>query len=445
MLLSFRLKIVLTGVIGVFLLSTSVSADVVVPSPDVTSRVVVRATASAQSADKGSLRPGDQAELLGEVPSWYRIRLANGTEGFVPKRWTRVVSATGTPTTSPTTTTTTTPSFTMDVVDVGTGLGILVRGQDFTLVYDGGSNDDLARGPNNRMLAFIKAVVPTLTTIDDLILSHPHRDHVELLPDLFAAYSVKQVWDSGRLNPICGYRAFVTAVRDEPGVQYHTVTQDGGVGDVSFDAQSCYGQALPAEVVHVPHAARIQTGVPIILGQGAVMTILRADGAPGPNINDNSVVLRLDLGATRILLMGDSEAGGRQSPSVAPTSTSPEGILLACCASDLSAHILVAGHHGSKTSSRQLFLNAVGASTSIVSAGPTKYGSVVLPDQEVISELTSRGTVFRTDLNDATCGQNPAKIGPDDDGQAGGCDNVRVVIPAAGAPQADYWRGADTP
>jgi beta-lactamase superfamily II metal-dependent hydrolase len=34
----------------------------------------------------------------------------------------------------------------MDVVDVGTGLAILVRGADFTLVYDLGSNDDLARG-----------------------------------------------------------------------------------------------------------------------------------------------------------------------------------------------------------------------------------------------------------------------------------------------------------
>jgi competence protein ComEC len=61
----------------------------------------------------------------------------------------------------------------------------------------------------------------------------------------------------------------------------------------------------------------------------------------------------------------------------------------------------VVGHHGSKTSSRQAFLNAVGASTFIVSAGPTKYGTVVLPDQEVIDELTPRGQVFRTDVNDA--------------------------------------------
>jgi len=67
------------------------------------------------------------------VPNWYRIQLSDGTQGFVSKRWTDVVPSPPTPT------------FTVDVVDVGTGLGIIVRGADFTLVYDGGSNDDLAR------------------------------------------------------------------------------------------------------------------------------------------------------------------------------------------------------------------------------------------------------------------------------------------------------------
>ena len=90
----------------------------------------------------------------------------------------------------------------IDVVDVGTGLAVLVRGPDFALVYDAGSNDDLARGPNNRMLAFMQTAAPTLTTIDHMILSHPHRDHVELLRTSLATYSVRQVWDSGRVNDI---------------------------------------------------------------------------------------------------------------------------------------------------------------------------------------------------------------------------------------------------
>jgi len=123
--------------------------------------------------------------------------------------------------------------------------------------------------------------------------------------------------------------------------------------------------------------------------------------------------------------------------------SSIEGTLLACCAADLRADVLVAGHHGSKTSSRKVFLDAVKASVFIVSAGPTKYSGVTLPDPEVVAELTSRGKVFRTDVDDIACSINRAKIGPDHDGQPGGCDNVRVVIPAVGGPQVSYWHGKD--
>lgn len=43
-------------------------------------------------------------------------------------------------------------------VDVGTGLATFVEGPDFTLVYDGGSNDDLALGSRNRFLAHLRKV-----------------------------------------------------------------------------------------------------------------------------------------------------------------------------------------------------------------------------------------------------------------------------------------------
>ena len=277
--------------------------------------------------------------------------------------------------------------------------------------------------------------------IDQLILSHPHRDHVELLPDLFGAYEIKQVWDSGRINDICGYRAFLTAVRDEPGVRYHNALQDFGMRDYAFAAGTCYGQSLPATTLQLTQASRI-ANTPVTLGQQAAMTILHADGASYPSPNANSLVVRLDLGGTRVLLMGDAEAGGRKSPTVPPTPDSIEGTLLACCTSDLAANVLVVGHHGSKTSSRRALLDAVKASVFIVSSGPTKYGSVTLPDAEIINELQARGQVFRTDVDDQMCGANPAKVGLDNDGQAGGCDNIRVSINGTSIQPA-YWHGSE--
>jgi hypothetical protein len=61
----------------------------------------------------------------------------------------------------------------------------------------------------------------------------------------------------------------------------------------------------------------------------------------------------------------------------------------------------------------------------------------------VIDELNRRGDVWRTDLNDATCGTNWAKIGPDNDGKPGGCDNILVTINPAGALAIAYDRRAD--
>jgi hypothetical protein len=110
---------------------------------------------------------------------------------------------------------------------------------------------------------------------------------------------------------------------------------------------------------------------------------------------------------------------------------------------ELAAEVLVVGHHGSETSSRQAFLNAVGASTVIVSSGPMKYGTVTLPDQVVITELESRGQVFRTDTDDLACKTNPAKIGPDADGRAGGCDNIRMVISPDMPLAVSVWHEVD--
>ena len=155
---------------------------------------------------------------------------------------------------------------------------------------------------------------------------------MELLPDVIATYTVKDVWDSGAVNNICGYGAFIAAVHDKTGVRYHNALQDGGTRVVHFDKKNegCYGNDAPDTDVTLSLASRI-TNDSIQLGQHATMTVLHADGGKHDTFNENSIVVRLDLGTTRVLLMGDSQAGNRANPSVAPTSSSIEGVLHACC------------------------------------------------------------------------------------------------------------------
>lgn len=334
-------------------------------------------------------------------------------------------------------------TYRVHAIDVGTGLAIFVEGQDFTLLYDAGSNDDFARGDANRVVAYLRRVRPDLTTIDHVILSHPHKDHSELMPDVLAAYQVRNVWDSGALNRICSYRDLLTNTRDEPGASYHTALPGADPHVAAFLTQTCYGRRLPAATITVPRGSQIAEGVPIPLGVNALMTFLHADGSRQSSFNENSLVVRLDLGSRRILLPGDSEAGGRNPPTTTPRPNSVEGELLSCCAAALRSDILVGGHHGSMTSSRTAFLDAIGASQYIVSAGPTRYGSVTLPDAVVVAEYSRRGTVWRTDLNDAACRINPRKIGPDNDGRPGGCDNILITIDRSGAVASDYHRVSD--
>jgi beta-lactamase superfamily II metal-dependent hydrolase len=329
-------------------------------------------------------------------------------------------------------------TFEIHAIDVGTGLAIFVEGHDFTLIYDAGSNDDTARGDRNRVLAYLRAVRPDLRVIDHLILSHPHKDHAELLPDILDAYDVRQVWNSGAFNPICSYRAFLTRTAAEPGVQYHDALGGPGSYDASFNAQTCYGQSLPDATFSVPRSSRIADR-PIPLGAGATMTILHADAWPKLfDLGEASLVVHLKLGRRSLLLPGDAEAGKRAPPSAPPAPGSTEGKLLACCSRQLRSDILVAAHHGSRTSSRTAFLDAVRATHYIVASGPRVYGGIINPDIDVILALEKRGTVWRTDSNDFGCATNPAKIGPDNDGKPGGCDNIRLVIDAAGAIAAGY-------
>lgn len=383
----------------------------VVPTDRVVNGVSIRVSATTTSQKIGLLQPGDTADFIGEVPKWYRIDHPSLGAGFVSKSWTRLV---------PDPANASTDTFDVYVVDVATGLAILVRGQDFTLVYDAGSNDDLS---GDRFGAFMDVVAPGTTTIDHVVISHAHRDHISMLPDLLDSVQVSHIWDSGVIYASCTYQELLEAIAIE-GAQYHTM-QSPGQRTVAF-AREC---SATGSQVTMTFAARLNT-VAVQLGNNASMTFLHLNGTQGGDLNDNSLVVMLELGGTRILLPGDVGGGARGAPSEPPDVGSVERVLIDCCVDELSADILVLGHHGSMTSSRDEFLDAVEARDYIVSSGPKLYGSVTLPDSAVVNFVAARpnARVWRTDADDDACLTNPDKIGNDNDNKAGGCSNIRIHI-----------------
>ncbi len=323
-------------------------------------------------------------------------------------------------------------TYRLHLIDVGTGLAILIQGHDFAMLYDAGSNDkdekpirvtaylEAALGPSGDDLCGPHKSVPRIA-LPNVVLSHPHFDHASAMDLVVHCFDVANLWDSGRVNDAVFYRELIAGIARSAGTTYHTAA------DVPAD-----------HVMHVKDASstiakweRFSEGDVVQLGEGARFTILHAEAKKLPDPNQNSVVIAVELGAARVLLVGDAESGERRDPSDAPGDV--EAFLLEHHAKEIRADILQVGHHGSKTSSRHAFLAAVHPSLALVSSGPKRYGKTVLPDHEVIEEIQKDGaTILRTDEHDESC-PDAQRIGPTTG--PGGCDSYIITIAPPAAAQ----------
>lgn len=223
-------------------------------------------------------------------------------------------------------------------IDVGQGDSIFIPAADSsTALIDGGN-------PNGLALAYLNSI--GVTRLNTLILSHPHADHVGGLVDVLNALPVDNVWTSGSFITTNIFERFIDTIA-EKGVPYNEVTSGGTIafGSLSFDV--LYGVAS------------------------------------SDNLNDTSLVLKLQYGEISFLFTGDAE-------------TATESILLNTSSEQLAATVLKVGHHGSSTSSSAAFLEAVHPSVAVYSAGVSnQYGH---PDSGTIARLTAIGaTIYGTD------------------------------------------------
>jgi competence protein ComEC len=314
------------------------------------------------------------------------------------------------------------------MIDVGTGLAILLQGHDFNLLYDAGTNDPaekplrvvsylaLAIGASgdDTCVAKGEAAPSQRVALDHVVLSHPHLDHGSALDLVVHCYDVKHVWDSGRVNDAAFYRDFLTAVAASRTASYHTAA------DVPTDRVV----GVKGAEIKIARWERFSESDTVKLGEAATFTILHADAKKKPDPNQNSVVISVELGAARVLLVGDAESGERKDPN--EPAGDVEQFLLDHHATAVRADILQVGHHGSKTSSRRAFLDAVKPRVALVSSGPKLYGKVTLPDAEVIGALKQLGAeILRTDERDADC---PVAQRIGGNSGPGGCDSYLITI-----------------
>lgn len=235
----------------------------------------------------------------------------------------------------------------MTVLDVGHGDAIVLQmpnGQT-VMVDTGGSRRESA----NRVLAD-RTLLPALaklgvSSVDLLVISHAHADHVGAAWRLARRIPVRELW----LSPCATSHPMVLKAAA-------AVAGTGGkVRVVDGPSVSNFGDAT-FEVLSPPVDSR------------------RPDGQCIGSVNDASVVIKVSFAGRRILLTGDigaeaEEAILRNHPN-------------------LEVDVLKVPHHGSRSSSSERFLDATRPQLALVS-GRFKQ-SRMPPHQEVLASYQTR-------------------------------------------------------
>jgi competence protein ComEC len=233
-------------------------------------------------------------------------------------------------------------------LDVGQGDAILIQtpnGQD--ILIDGGPDSQNISLELSEKLPFWDR------TIDLMVCTQPHADHVTGLVEVLQIYKVKQVLEPGVSYNSSIYQEWLRLIEDK-GIEYN-IARAGQEIDL--------GNGIKIEVLNPPEG----------LWEGT-----------SDDVDNNGVVLRMSWGKLSFLFTADIRED-------------VEFELIGQRA-NLKSTVLKVAHHGSRTSTTLQFLAAVDPEVAVISVGEDNpFGH---PSPEVLERLIDRlgeDNVYRTD------------------------------------------------
>lgn len=255
------------------------------------------------------------------------------------------------------------PEMRVHLIDVGQGAATLVEFPCGAMLVDtGGEQNAPANVDSSKMLGdYLRAFFDRRTDLDDtidlLVLTHPHVDHVRGVPTLLESFTVRNLVDDGRPGLVPEAAAAVAAarayVKARPESRYLAVRTDRfaasgkPMGGSTIDPfKSCKG-ANPA-------VTALWGGLKTDPGWG----LDRYGERIFDNDNNHSVVTRVDFGESSLLVTGDLEEDGIRDMLAARTPGAAD------------VDILQVGHHGSYNATTPALLSAVTPQVALVSMGP---------------------------------------------------------------------------
>ncbi len=252
-------------------------------------------------------------------------------------------------TTNEVTTTTKAQTATMDLeihyIDVGQADSIYIKlPNNQHMLIDAGNNSD-------GVLVVDYLLNQGVTTINYLIGTHPHEDHIGGLDDVINHFVIEHVYLPNKTSSTKTYDSVLKAISDKE--LSVTVAKEG---IILFDV--------------------------VLNGKTIKANMLSPISETYTDTNDYSPVIKLTYGNTSYLFTGDAE-------EVVEEEILEKGV-------DIEADVLKLGHHGSDSSTSQDFLDAVSPSIGIICVGKdNNYGH---PSEEIIERLINNGVeIYRTD------------------------------------------------
>jgi competence protein ComEC len=238
--------------------------------------------------------------------------------------------------------------FLVSFLDVGQGDAIFVRtSDDYIVLVDG--------GPGPMVLDEIAKVMPIYTrTIDLVVLTHPHADHVNGLVEITKRYDVKQILIVGTPSHNAFYQELLRIV-----------------------------EMKKIEVIFANSQNDFRIGNEVFLD--ILWPVENQAGVAYENVNNASVAMRIIWGNrngvknVKFLLTGDAEIEEEHEILEAEF--------------DISADILKAGHHGSRTASSEAFLQEVEPEVMVIQSG--EENSFGHPHKETLAKSVARDIQVR--------------------------------------------------
>jgi len=243
----------------------------------------------------------------------------------------------------PTVASPTSSNVTVHFIDVGQGDSIFIDTSNMDVLIDGGS-----ASASQTVLDYLGNL--NITLIHLMIATHAHEDHIGGLIDILnSSITIDEVLVNNQTHTSATYTNFITLA------QTHNLTV-------------------------------AQRGQTFILTETANLTVINpVQPLEFSDLNDNSIVVKLQAGDTSFLFTGDAEAPAEQS-------------MLVSSVVSIKCDVLKVGHHGSNTATSQTFLDLADPSYAIISAGlDNMYGH---PHNETIQKLLAKGvTIYGTHVS----------------------------------------------